>query len=78
MQDLYRAIGLQYQEASALLQSKDALLKGLQRELEEKDKAYVVLLSQHQEDIVAIVRRMQEQVCTICTTQTQTHSHTGR
>lgn len=60
-EELYQEIGKQYQQSSALIQAKEQLIRSLQRELKEKDEEYVALLSQHQEDIVQIVRAMQEQ-----------------
>ncbi len=59
--ELYMEIGKQYQQSSGLIAAKEQLIKALQAELKQKDEDYVKQLSQHQEDVVEIVRRMQMQ-----------------
>ena len=60
-QDLYQAIGEQYQRSSTLLQNKDNVIRLLQRELKEKDEEYVAILAQQQEDMITLMSRMREQ-----------------
>lgn len=57
-QELYAAISAQYKEASALLAGKDELIRYLQMQLRHGDEEYVELLSQHQEDVNAALKRM--------------------
>jgi dynein regulatory complex protein 1 len=57
-QELYAAISAQYKEASALLAGKDDLIRFLQVQLRHGDEEYVELLSQHQEDVNAALKRM--------------------
>lgn len=67
-QELYSAISGQYKEASALLNSKDELIKFLQVQLRHGDEEYVELLSQHQEDINAILKRLSSNFSTFLAT----------
>jgi dynein regulatory complex protein 1 len=60
-QDLHQEIGKQFQQASNVLNKKHELVKELQKELKEQDEEYVELLAQHQEDVVSMVKKMQDE-----------------
>jgi len=60
-QELFHEMGKQYQESAALLRSKDSIIETLQKAIKEKDEEYVQELAKHQEDMVELVSRMQQQ-----------------
>jgi dynein regulatory complex protein 1 len=66
-QELYREIALQYKAASALIATKEELIAELQRDLKHKDENYVEQLTQHQNDVTELVRRMHAEFAAVLT-----------